>query len=850
MPGALLHCPVRGTLNVPERAADELTFTEEKRRIDCINLLLSKGYPREHIQVETTLLRFGSGGRNSFRTDVAVFDQPASAIDDDRDESLRHIVLIAEIKRDNTNVREAVETQVRPALGFLPFVHAMGIYWDDVEKRLFHREERNGLLEVLESPMATLPRWGDAYEYRPLRATDLETTNLRQLFERIENRLHSDISSKQRRFEIMLQLLLTKLYDEYVHPTAGNEEMDIQDCTESPLGDAMVKAHLDGILARALEFYQPYLPAEVPTRFNCQSSTLRSVTGLLAPKRILDTKREIVQDFYMYFASEVYRWDMGQYFTPTEVVDFMVEVVNPHAGEHVKDPACGSGDFLISAFQFAEREHNANLKDSVWGADNSSEAVQISILNMVLNGDGKGQIREEDSLLTVSDHANRFGVLLCNPPFGRKIIEERPEVLRQFDLGHHWKKGKDGDLVKTDKVLKKQQVGLLFAELCVRQATAGGRVGIILPNGYLGNQSHQFVVFREWLIRHARVAAVVAFPRFTFKKSGADVSASALFLEKRPTPLAHSKYATTHPWYAGIVEAVGWSVSDKSAKRVYKRDPETGAYLTDENNEPIPDTDFARIIAEMKGQRMLSSFSWLPGQDAHTAPSLWSVDFGDVLARPDRSLDPKRWSERYHNVRESIRAVDHFRLGDVVEVIAQAGRPSDDSRVFEYVQIDDIADGLAAPRSLRGWELPSRARHQAEVGDIFLGSVWSSVSKWFIAGAENLVVSNGLVRVRVKPEHKDRLVDIVAGLVSENYFIQARALCTGSDGLAELSEQDICDILLPKIVDPRARSEMTDIVEAIISSRATVKSVVANLQEQGSVYPDPTNIRRSRWVQV
>ena len=596
MPGALLHCPVRGTLNVPERAADGLTFTEEKRRIDCINLLLRKGYPESHIQVETTLLRFGSQGRNSFRTDIAVLDEPASNFESDPEELVRHIVLVAEIKRDNASVIEAKRTQVYPAMGMLPLVNALGIYWDDVEQRLFYRELREGQLTPRETSIISLPQWGQAYQYRPLRSADLYTTQLRQLFERVENRLHPEVSSKPVRFRIMLQLLLVKLYDEYVHPIFGNEEMDLQDFTDSPLRDQAVKSRIDSILARALKFYQPYLPEPVPVSIQCSGNTLRTLTALLAPVRIINTKREVIQDFYMYFAREIYKWDLGQYFTPTKVVDFIVSVVNPRAGEGVKDPACGSGDFLISAFQHAENQNGANLRDSVWGADNSPEAVQVSILNMVLNGDGKSQIRKEDSLLNVSKYENGFGVILCNPPFGKKILETRPEVLQNFDLGHEWKATADGVLQKSDKLLNNQQVGLLFAELCVRQAMPGGRIGIILPNGYLGNRSQQFVVFREWLIRHAKVAAIVAFPRFTFKKSGADVSASVLFLEKRTQPLSKARDAETHPFYTGIVESVGWSVSDKRATRIYKRHPETGAYLTDEDNEQIPDQDFDRVL--------------------------------------------------------------------------------------------------------------------------------------------------------------------------------------------------------------------------------------------------------------
>ena len=148
---------------------------------------------------------------------------------------------------------------------------------------------------------------------------------------------------------------------------------------------------------------------------------------------------------------------------------------------------------------------------------------------MVLNGDGKSQIVEEDSLETYTARSKRFQVVLCNPPFGTKILEKRPEVLSRFSMGHEWKLDDDGLLVETEHIRKQQQTGILFTELCVGLAESGGRVGIILPNGYLGNKGADYVALREWLLCHTRVVGVVAFPRFTFKKSGADVSASAIF---------------------------------------------------------------------------------------------------------------------------------------------------------------------------------------------------------------------------------------------------------------------------------------------------------------------------------
>ncbi len=53
----------------------------------------------------------------------------------------------------------------------------------------------------------------------------------------------------------------------------------------------------------------------------------------------------------MKFAKSLYKWDLAQYLTPHEVIDFIVDAVNPQPGEHIHDPACGSADFLISAFR-------------------------------------------------------------------------------------------------------------------------------------------------------------------------------------------------------------------------------------------------------------------------------------------------------------------------------------------------------------------------------------------------------------------------------------------------------------------------------------------------------------------
>src|SRR6266571_2525633 len=81
--------------------------------IDCFRFLLKKKYPKPNFKVETVLLRFGHGGRNSFRTDLVIFDCAASELQGVPIEKAKeHIVLVAEIKRDNTDATEAKQMQV------------------------------------------------------------------------------------------------------------------------------------------------------------------------------------------------------------------------------------------------------------------------------------------------------------------------------------------------------------------------------------------------------------------------------------------------------------------------------------------------------------------------------------------------------------------------------------------------------------------------------------------------------------------------------------------------------------------------------------------------------------------
>lgn len=816
-----LFCPIRGELRVLARAKDGLNFTEEKRRIECIVFLLSRGYPRDNIRVEKTLVTLGHKGKNSLRADVVVYNKPCiEVIHLSREQQREHTVLVAEIKRDNQDAEDAKRNQLEPALRLIPNTQAVGVYWDEVEQRLLYKTIKGQTEHVLEAPIAFLPDFGQRVERNQLRFTDLvPSSDLIGLFQKIEDALHHYVVDKAARFQVLMQLLLVKMYDEKSHKQS-TEPLGIQDFTVVEIDDQNLRARFNYLLISGLSLYQKYLPNEVDKEFEVPAQALREVSKLLAPVNLLSGDPDVIQNFYMYFAKQLYKWDLAQYFTPYEVVDFIVRIINPKYGEDIKDPACGSADFLTSAYRYLQAVDD-QAGDRVWGADSSRQAVQISILNMLLNDDGKSNIKEEDSLLNVNRDCNKFKIMLCNPPFGVKIVEKRPSVLANFDLG----RGKT-----------QQETGILFTELCVKQATKGGRIAIILPNGYLGNKSEKYLELRRWLLKHTFIVAIIAFPRFTFKKSGADVSASAVFLEKRKEPLPDYTHCENYPVHVNMLESVGWDIGNKKAKKVFKRDPETGAVILDTNNEPVLDADFDEVLQDLHDSAAANRFRWLiQGKKDYPTGTGWSIASLQILEDKFQSLDPKRLNRKYKTLLYNLEQTEHLFLGTMCSIMPE-GFTKKPSEMYRYVEIAGIHERSYEYSELRGWQLPGRAKHLAQPGDIYVGSIWSSVGKWFIAGDEVLeyptVVTNGCYRLRLKDDYKHYLPDLVFALSSEFYRVQMRAIATGSDGLADISQEDLASIRVPIIDDPEKKQDLNEAVEAMLGATRSLASASHELLDR------------------
>ena len=839
-----LHCPIRGQLQTRQRASDGLKFTEEKRRIDAIRFLLRRDYPEDHFGIETRILRLGNAGRNSIRADFSIYEEPWSTVvrwPDDR--RLASTVVVAEIKRENSSKDDAIDSQLKPALSLLPDMKSMGVYWDDIEQRFFYRAFEGTHAIIREAPISKMPRWLQDIGSTLLTFSDLVPSgDLAGAFDKMEDCLHPYVADKARRYQLLFQLLIAKIWDEVTHSNRPSEQLNIQDYSAMPVTESVVLKRMDNALERAVGHYNRFLPDDVAPSFQpLNPEVLRRLSQIIAPINILHSKQKVIQSFYMRFAKDLYKWDMAQYFTPHEIVDFIVTATNPKM-EHVCDPACGSADFLVSALRTMPIDP-AKAVEFLTGVDNSRQAVQVSVLNMMLQGDGKTAIREADSLAGhPGSSQGTYDVVLCNPPFGTRIVEKRWEVLRNFDLGHVWAHT-DGRLpTRTEEVRSSQQTGMLFAELCVMLAKPHGRVGIILPNGYLGNRSEDYVALRAWILRHARVVAVVGFPRFTFKKSGADVSASVVVLQRRRSPLGNVTDADDYPIFFGMIESVGWRAGDKTAKPVYLRNQETGTLMLDESNNTILDSDFREVLEEYWRSPVAGLYAWiLEGRTLPDGPQTETVSAAEVVDSGGLLLDPKRYCTKHRSLRRQIERQGHFRIGDVLEKVNQQRFRPEPSVIYRYVEIQDIRCGSHDFKELRGWELPGRAKLRASIKDVFIAHVWGCAGKWFIvpeAASEGLVVTNGCTRFSIKSSGEALLVDLVAGLCSELFAVQMRALATGSDGLAQVAPEDILNIVLPKVISTPDREKLGLLLEALIGGGVNFGHAVRSVVSEG--WPQPS----------
>ena len=197
----------------------------------------------------------------------------------------------------------------------------------------------------------------------------------------------------------------------------------------------------------------------------------------------VDVKGEIYEGLLERNASEV-KSGAGQYFTPRPVIGTIVKCVDPKIGETVCDPACGTGGFLLAAFehmktQSQDRDKLRKLRHSAFtGTDIVDEVVRLWAMNLYLHGIGDegSPVSQGDAL--AGDPGDRFDVVLTNPPFGKKssykVVGEDGAVSTERENYER----EDFKFTTSNKQFN-------FLQHIMTVMEANGRAGVVLPDNVL-----------------------------------------------------------------------------------------------------------------------------------------------------------------------------------------------------------------------------------------------------------------------------------------------------------------------------------------------------------------------------
>ena len=207
----------------------------------------------------------------------------------------------------------------------------------------------------------------------------------------------------------------------------------------------------------------------------------------------------------------------GQYFTPRALISAMVDVVNPRIDETVADPCCGTGGFLLAAYEHMRKQSKSAEKqkflknNALFGADNTDLVVTLASMNLYLHdiGVNRSPIVYRDSLIDTTDDV--YKVVLTNPPFGTRpqgtveVSTCRPDFIRTSD----------------------NQVNFLQHIMSIVQT--GGRAGVVLPDSVLTDGDATRRV-RDKLMKDFNLHTILRLPTGIFYANG--VKTNVLFFDK------------------------------------------------------------------------------------------------------------------------------------------------------------------------------------------------------------------------------------------------------------------------------------------------------------------------------
>jgi type I restriction enzyme M protein len=511
------------------------------RQLWLIKLTQEYKYPLDRIEVEKSV-QFGTEVREK-SADVVLYKE---------DKITPYVIF--ELKQPNA---KKAEEQLK---SYLSAEGAEGGVWSNgIQKFILYRPYPKEYITTLSDIPNVNQTWDDLFEEKRTYDELQEKFDLSFVISRLEEMVLAQAGVNV--FEEVFKLIYAKLYDEdQARNFRASKEVHFRQYKEPKKTYAVINDELfKGAIKEWEDIFNPL------AKIDLTPEQLQICVPFLEDKKFFGSGREeleIIDRAFEHLIAEVSKGQKGQYFTPRNVIKMCVKMLNPPKDEHIVDPACGSGGFLLhtmywvwdtdlkSASQTAKQKY-ANRY--LFGIDFDDNMRRISQALMLIAGDGRHNIFKRNSLdgrdwigeqaeearsslksllkhfeNSKQEEENRktyrylnFDILMTNPPFAGEITDSG--LLRQYEFAK-----------KNGKLKQKVERHLLFIERSLDTLRPGGRMAIVLPQGVYNNTGMEWL--RLWFFEKARILAVVGLEGNTFKlpapAKGTGTKTSVLFLKK------------------------------------------------------------------------------------------------------------------------------------------------------------------------------------------------------------------------------------------------------------------------------------------------------------------------------
>ncbi|MDO9339704.1 MAG: N-6 DNA methylase [Bacteroidales bacterium] len=289
--------------------------------------------------------------------------------------------------------------------------------------------------------------------------------------------------------------------------------------------------------------------------------------------------QDIQGDVYEMLLSEIASAGKnGQFRTPRHIIKLIAELVAPQLGQRIADPACGTGGFLLGAYQYIltdlvmkkdpgklskdedgferaaisaglTQKVKSILDQSFTGYDIDTTMVRLGLMNMMMHGIDEPKIDYKDTLSKTYNEDNLYDIVMANPPFTGSIDK--------------------GDINEGLK-LPTTKTELLFVERIFNMLKMGGTAAVIVPQGVLFGSGNAFKTLRKMMIEKAELKAVIAMPSGVFKP------------------------------YAGVSTAILLFTKGGETNNIWFYDMQNDGYSLDDKRNKIAGSDLQDIVARFK----------------------------------------------------------------------------------------------------------------------------------------------------------------------------------------------------------------------------------------------------------